>query len=280
MRASTTTCLTVLLSVLGGCRMDNHTAASEGDATTQSSESSSGDETDTQSSEATEADSGEVTTDPTASSSVSTGDGDSTDTDDSADTSDPTDPTDVDTGEPVTDTAIPGDGDGDEAIYLFGTEETFTGTLGEATQIRPTVDAICQETLSSSGLELPCEAVHALISVDAEDPLYKIPSNYGAPAEIKIVGPDEDVITDGWDALILQDLQMSLADAGVLPPGVHWWSGATAEGGASSNCGGWTVLTVESTGIAGASSTTLASGWMSAISSECGAQHHLVCACW
>ena len=157
-------------------------------------------------------------------------------------------------------------------IILFRSDLSSNGNLGGS---RPAIDAMC-----ASSLQKPADFTNvvALISIDADDEIRDIPSNFGVPASAALKSNSGNLVFNSWaDMLDGSDLTISLAGAAVLPPATGWWSGSTPNGALSINCTNWNASSSIISGSYGTSGMPSLE-WIDASSEQmCNFTHYVLC---
>jgi hypothetical protein len=155
-------------------------------------------------------------------------------------------------------------------IYVYSGGQR-TGNLGG----RAGADQFCESALPTdlNGME-----VHALISVNANDEIADMVTNYDLPTDKPFVGyGSETVIAESWTDLLDGTLDVSLEAAGILGMANTFWSGSNANGTlAVIHCNEWSSAGGGVFGAAGAS-TVIDSTWTYSISAGCSALRDVIC---
>lgn len=107
-----------------------------------------------------------------------------------------------------------------------------TGANGDRTNGSPTAREGLNKTCEAAktALHLPHSMAVAVISVDFEDQIYKMPEKYRIPREgAKIVSPLNVELAPSWNSLWLGAAPPSLVCTGVMPVGSQrWLTGSTS----------------------------------------------------
>lgn len=164
-------------------------------------------------------------------------------------------------------------------IYLYALPLT-NGNLGG----RPGVDRRCRE-LAPPQLTNVNNHV-ALIGVTAGDGIRDLPTTRNVPTDRPIVNLLDRRIADNWADFTDWSIQVSLAEAQVLPRGAQWWSGVYPFGhpgvlpfaAADATCSRWlqTDFTAGHTGSADATNHN----WAHLSGELCWKQFHVLCLGW
>ncbi len=154
-------------------------------------------------------------------------------------------------------------------IIFFATDNIYLGNMGG----REGVDEICNT-------EKPSEAngrqVRAFISVDVDDSVDNMSTNYDVPSNLPIVTTLDLEIASNWSDLTDGSIAISLSDA--LPnmqSSSYYWTGTMPNGQAgAAPCDGWT----NTSGGADAGNSDAVDGqWLSAIGSICSFGRKVLC---
>lgn len=153
-------------------------------------------------------------------------------------------------------------------VYSGGHE---TGNLGG----RAGADQMCEDALP---LDLDGMEVHALISVNANDEVVDMATNYNLPTDKPFVSyGSETVIAESLADLLDGTLDASLEAAGILGMADAFWSGSNANGTlAVINCNEWSSAASGVFGAAGYSTLT-DSTWSYSISAGCSVSRAVIC---
>ena len=162
--------------------------------------------------------------------------------------------------------ASPPDAAAATIITVFATPSQYTGDLGGRTG----ADGICRANVGV--LSCP-SAIHALLSVDANDTVANMPTTVHVPANEAIQSPNGTSIATNWADLLDGNLQHSFGVAGLFDvnTSTDWWSGSNSDGTPSSDrCSDWTYDSAITTfkGEIGVSSA-FNSTWSTAGASAC-----------
>ncbi len=170
-----------------------------------------------------------------------------------------------------------------ERILMF-TSAPVNGNLlaaGGLATARASADALCAEMLD----ELPeqaCTNVHALLSVNTNDEIQDMPTNYGVPEDLPIEGPTGVEVDANFAGLLDGSVAVSPVDAEVASGEVNLWTGSGISGEAlNTTCNGWTAT--EGAGPLGFGSVGNPSNtttWIAALSGSCNGANQLICICW
>ena len=140
---------------------------------------------------------------------------------------------------------------------------------------RSGADLICQQV---SNKPAGYGAYRAFISVNANDEIRDMPTNYGVPTNVPITSPNGTTIANNWADLLDGNIQKSLSAAGVIPAGSTWWSGSSSDGSVTANtCQEWMVAIPSAFGDYGCADATDAS-WINCETQPCNVENaHLLC---
>ena len=159
-------------------------------------------------------------------------------------------------------------------ITLFASQFQIGGTIGG----RDGADMVCMESAGS----LTCPVgVHALISVDANDQLKDIPTNFSLPVDVAITTATGVMVATRWADLIDGSIDNSLEDAGLFPPDSqsNYWTGSSSDGSVSATCQNWTSSDPTDTGEVGTSGATDVT-WMDDGGLICNSTSEILCLCY
>ncbi len=135
-------------------------------------------------------------------------------------------------------------------------------------------DSICQQV---SNKPAGYGAYRAFISVNANDEIRDMPTNYGVPTNVPITSPNGTTIANNWADLLDGNIQKSLSAAGVIPAESTWWSGSSSDGSVTNTCQEWMVVTSSAFGDYGCADATDAS-WINCETQSCDVENaHLLC---
>lgn len=161
-------------------------------------------------------------------------------------------------------------------IYLFNAGTT-DGDLGG----RSGADGTCQ---GHANRPAACtHACFAFISSDTDNEIRDLQKNPYDMPDGKFYGPDGAVkIADSWADLLDGSIDVSLANAGVLPGGSEFWSGTLGDFSinTSFNCNSWSSNNAGDNGCFG--SADFPSNWINAESDTCASllTYYLLCICY
>lgn len=153
-------------------------------------------------------------------------------------------------------------------LILYEGDSVNSGSFGG----RSGADNICATSSKRpSGL---FASFRAFISVDANDEIRDMPSNYSVPTNLPIKSKSGATLANNWADLLDGNIPQPLIFAGVFPdsgsePPNYWWSGSNTDGSLlnDSTCSGWTAA--GGTGRVGQENET-GSRWISAGDPDCG----------
>ncbi len=118
----------------------------------------------------------------------------------------------------------------------------------------------------------------AFISVDADDTIRNMATNYNIPNDRPILSLTGVLIASSWADLIDKSINMKLQDAEVVNS--EWWSGSNDDGSLSQNCNGWTDPDPNSLATVGSSNKKDAD-WMASSNTNCvDSKRRILCIAW
>ena len=135
-------------------------------------------------------------------------------------------------------------------MVLYTLSNLHDGNLGG----RSGGDALCAaSTNKPSGYD----NYRAFISVNADDEIRDMPSNYGVSTSARIVSKNGTIVADNWADLMDGSIDNSLSSAGITY-NAQWWSGSNADGSIVTdlNCSAWTSSGTGDYGRTGNSNST------------------------
>ncbi len=146
---------------------------------------------------------------------------------------------------------------------------------------RASADALCADALSDFPDQV-CTDVHALLSINDNDEILDMPTNYGVPQDLPVEGPTGVQIDVDFAGLLDGSVAVSPADANAASEDVNLWTGSGGSGQVlNTTCNGWTATGGAGPlgfGSAGDSSSTTT--WLGAVSASCNGANPLICICW
>jgi len=170
-----------------------------------------------------------------------------------------------------------------ERVVMFSSAPVTGNILerGMLASIRAGADSLCEDALASHPA-VECTNTHAVLSINANDEVRDMPSNYSVPDDLPVEGPTGILVDDNFDALLDGSLMSSPLDAGVIPAAGNIWSGSNNMGEIlNTTCSGWTVTQgMGAGGFGSAGDGTSNMSWLGAISASCAMELPLLCVCW
>lgn len=170
-----------------------------------------------------------------------------------------------------------------DAVFIYRSQAKHSGNLGG----RSGADAICAADYTSRGLQLGCNAHHAVLSVEGNDDVLSMPTNYALPDDRPVVSEDhKTLLANNWGDLFVplegQYLRQTLHAASVLPShNERFWTGTRSDPMGTLHpltCSGWTASSGQ--GVHGFGDT-VDSSWITAPgAADCVQSLYVVCACW
>jgi hypothetical protein len=159
-------------------------------------------------------------------------------------------------------------------MYSVNGDATVGGNFGG----RAGADSRCQ--LATARRPPGYLRVRAFLSIGADDAINNMPTNYGVPTNVPIVGPGASpaTIASDWADLLKGPLDnFTLIAAGVMPAGTGlYWSGSDMFGGVALTCNGWTDKTNSFVGSAGQAYST-STNWLGRNSASCSFPFSFAC---
>lgn len=225
---------------------------------------------------------GSTTTASTAASNDSTANASSSGVDESTDTAEDSTTvgatTETDTTGPGSTESSTTDTDEPTRVHVFRGPMTNGNVLalGPLPSARANADSHCYNTPL---YPIECSQAHAFASFNDNDELRDMVAVYGIPPSLPVVGPNDTLIDDNFQAMFDGSLQNSLTDSGVFAELENFWTGSNADGSATEiNCDGWSSSESGDYGAVGNGSQT--TNWTWSQSGSCAGMMYLVCVCW
>lgn len=170
-----------------------------------------------------------------------------------------------------------------ERILMFGSTPVNGNllTAGGEASARASADALCADALEAVR-DHGCTDVRALLSVNANDEIVDMPTNYAVPVDLPVEGPTGMEIDVDFAGLLDGSIAVSPVDAAVATGDVSLWSGSSVSGEIlNTTCNGWTQTEgAGPLGFGSAGQPSSTTTWLAASSASCNGANQLICICW
>jgi len=180
-----------------------------------------------------------------------------------------------------------------DRIYLFASNAAISGRLGG----RLGADSICRTKKSGSYDSLPCNYIHAFLSVDQNDYLGNFPTMYGVgngsfPASVPIWGVNGSVaFASSWSSLLNLQQSANFDNRAALGLGSNfnqYWTGRSPpslnNSGGYNSCRGWMTDDISSGDNGGVGLYSNRNGfpfqYAGIINCSASTQVDILCVCW
>ena len=180
-----------------------------------------------------------------------------------------------------------------DSIVFFATHELYTGNLGG----RSGADAICLSNMDNKTISMvnhSCSNVRAVISIDANDEIRDMATNYSIPTNVDLRGGSSgarfgiswDNFTSATNYIPITEYinEMSAGNTGASSTAnellIRYWSGSSGSGALLHNCSNFTEGSSVAEGTYGDASVIKSNQLFRKADDGCNTKYKLLCICY